>query len=415
MASKTSSAKTEAAVFLPGPEFWELWKRNGEGAFQREKVTEMASVTPERIPGGVQLVFPVLTSFAVPFWAATDDPDLLDDVGDMQLEKLGLKPVNLQGKMREFHLVDNIGKRSLAVATVLTPLTSAEYPRQAPSAFHVSPYLYTLPVDSVTVWKELGRLVLAVTRNESPVYFHALSSDEIDAAAIQEIKCILLQLRTQEVIEGVEQVVFWLGETPEEAARKLVEEELGVETRFGQAPAPVVPATSSGLVPEAVAMMRARQEQRRRVRNLLLLGAMVYLIALGVFAAFLWKAQNETRQLRNQIAQARPAADAIRETQLKWAVLRPAIDADVYPIELLSKCVQLLPPRGVRLTEFEISGRDIFLKGEASSASEAIRFKGELMNKPLLADYEWNFPQPTILQTGGATFQTKGKPKYGSP
>ncbi len=413
--SAGAKSKSESALFLPGPEYWEVWKSNGDGLLHREEVTDMNAVAPERIPGGVHYAFPVVTSFAVPFWASTDDPAILDDVGDMQLERLGLKPANLHGKMREYRVIDNIGKRSLAVATVLAPVSKTEFPKQAPTGFQVSPYHYPLPLDSVAVWKELGKLVMVVTRNDSPVYFQALSSNEIDATAVQEIKCVLLQLLTQEVIEGVEQVVLWLGSQPDEAVARLIEGELGVTARFRDPPDPELSGAHGQLLPEEVAVLRENQERRRRLRNWIFLGIMVYVILLGLFVGRLWMTHRKADEVRRQLADDTPGADAARQTQMRWEVFKPAINPDVYPIELFSKVVELLPVRGVRLTEFEARGEGIFLKGEASSVSDALRFKGDLINKPLLSDYEWNFPQPTILTAGGATFFANGKPKYGSP
>ena len=135
MAKIAASAKVEETIYLPGPESWELWKANGGGTFRRDETTEVHAAAPERVPAVSQFAYPVTSAFAVPFWASTDDPVLLEDVGDMQLEKLGLKPGTMLGKLREFNVVDQVGARSLAVATVLSPPEGGSFSRQPPESF----------------------------------------------------------------------------------------------------------------------------------------------------------------------------------------------------------------------------------------------------------------------------------------
>lgn len=412
MAKGAPSTKNETALFLPGPEFWELWKTNGSGKFRRDETTAMHSASPEKVPSGVRFSYPVSAAFAVPFWASTNDPALLEDVGDMQLEKLGLKPPGAMGKLREFNVVDQVGNRSLAVATVLAPHPGTRFSRTPPDSFQVSPFHYKLPSDSVVVWRELGRLVMAVTRNDAPVYFAALSATAIDAAAMQEIRCILLQLGTQEAIPGIDQVVLWLGARRDNEAAELIRSQLGVPAVFADPPPPELPAHESTLVPEEVALARYQSAQRRRWRNRLVVAGFVYLALIGVFVGRLLLTQREADGLKAEIAKDSPQSEAIRQTQMQWESLRLAVDVSTYPTEMLLRMVNVLPPRGVRLTQFQLTEDSIFLKGEASSAPEAIKFKGVLTNDPAFADYEWNFPPPVIVPNMGATFQTKGTLRY---
>ena len=46
--------------------------------------------------------FPVTAAFAIPIWASTADEDLLESVVDMQLEKLGMKPETIAGKLIDY-------------------------------------------------------------------------------------------------------------------------------------------------------------------------------------------------------------------------------------------------------------------------------------------------------------------------
>ena len=414
MAATSTANKTSTALFLPGPVCWELWKTDSAGNLELSKTTEYDGVVPEKVPAGAHFAFPVATAFAVPFWASSDDPALLQDVGDMRLEKLGLKPEADLGTLREYRVVDQVGSRSLVVATVLSAPEDMEFSRNPPEGFQVSPLHHRLPSDAVMVWRELGRLMMVVTRNESPIYFQALSSAEVDAEAIQAIRCVVLQLGTQEVISGVDEVVLRIGGASNPKLAEMILKELKVPARFEEPVAPILLKEESTLVPEDVATLRHRREEQKRWRGRLTVAALIYLVVVGFFAVRLVLEKREAAALSAQIRAVQPEADAIKRTQMRWESMRLAIDADAYPIEAMLKCVQLLPPQGVRLTEFEFSENMIVLKGEASSAPEAIKFKGVLTSAPTFREYEWNFPPPVIVSNKGATFQTSGKSKYAS-
>ncbi len=414
MAAASTTTKNSISLFIPGPVCWELWKTDSKGVLELAKTTEFDGIVPGKVPAGVHFAFPVATAFAVPFWASTDDPALLADVGDLQLEKLRLKPDANLGTLREYHVVDQVGSRSLAVATVLNAPAEMEFSKNPPEGFQVSPMHHRLPSDAVTVWRELGRLVMAVTRNDTPVYFQSLSSSEFDAEAIQAIRCVVLQLGTQEAISGIDEVVLRIDGVRDPKLAEMILRELRVPARFENPVAPILPKEKGTLVPEDVAILRHRREVQQRWRKRLTVAGLVYLVVVGFFVTRLFIEEQKAAALSVQIQEVQPEADAIRRTQMRWDSMRLAIDADAYPIETMLKCVQLLPPRGVRLTEFEYSEDVIVLKGEASSAPEAIKFKGVLTSAEAFRDYEWNFPPPVIVPNKGATFQTSGKSKYAS-
>ncbi len=98
-------------------------------------------------------------------------------------------------------------------------------------------------------------------------------------------------------------------------------------------------------------------------------------------------------------------------TTIDPTTLRESLDADVYPHELLYKCVQILPPKGVQLTEFQISNNSIYLTGNASRYEMAIGLKNDIEKAPLLADYRWEFDKPSLTELGGASFFVKGTRK----
>ncbi|MEM7147437.1 MAG: hypothetical protein AAF591_20140 [Verrucomicrobiota bacterium] len=410
----SSKGKNDQVIYLPGPEFWEQWSGSERFGFSRIETTEWSGVAPERVPTAAAFVFPVAAAYAVPFWASTDDPSLLEDVGDMQLEKLGVKPDAVAGQLREYRVVDRVGNRSLVVASVLSVAQEPEYPKHPPEQFLISPYLYPLPSDAVLVWRELGRLVVAVTRTDTPIYFHTLSSEELDGEAVQEIKVILMQLRMQGVIEDVDEMVVWgrpeAGGTVEQLATK----ELGMRARYAEAPPPRLPSEVSRLVPEEVAHLRQRRETVRKIKNAALLVGLAYLVVIGVVAGLYLRTKQKAAALRTEIAAVAPETDGVRDAQMRWFLLEKAIDVDGYPIELLHKCVQILPAKGVQLTEFQVSGDEIFMMGNASKYPVAMSFKNDLEKAPLLAEFIWDFETPDIQGDNSATFSVSGRKNDGT-
>jgi hypothetical protein len=410
----SSKGKHEQTIFLPGPEYWEQWTGSERFGFSRAEVTDFSEAAPDRIPTVTAFLFPVATAYAVPFWASTDDPSLLEDVGDMQLEKLGLKPETAAGRLREYHVVDRVGSRSLAVASVLAPPAELEFPRNPPEQFQISPYFYPLPNDCALVWRELGRLVLVVTRTDTPIYFHTLSSNELDEEAIQEIKCILLQLRMQGVIDEIDELVIWSKPMAGARVEQMATRELGMPARFTDAPEPRMPKEASRLVPQDVAILRQRRESRRKVKKVMALLAFAYLIVCGVVAGLYLRTKQRTAELREEVARVAPEADAVRTAQMRWDLLEKALDVDGYPLELLFKCVQILPPKGVQLTEFQVSNNKIFLAGNASKYPVAMSFKNDLEKAPLLSDFTWAFDTPDIQGDSSALFSAEGVKKDGT-
>ncbi|MEM8955854.1 MAG: hypothetical protein AAGD22_16990 [Verrucomicrobiota bacterium] len=409
-----SKGKSDQVIFLPGPEFWERWTGSERFGFSRVETTEWNAISPSRIPAAAAFVYPVATAYAVPFWASTDDPSLLEDVGDMQLEKLGVKPEASLGQLREYHVVDRVGNRSLVVASVLSAKEELDFPKHPPEQFLISPYLYPLPNDAVLVWRELGRLVVTVTRTDTPIYFHTLSSENLDEEAIQEIKVILMQLKMQGVIEDVDAMVIWGKPEPGGRVEQLATKELGVAARYADAPSPRMPREASRLVPQEAAYLRQRREVRRKIKNAAMLVGLAYLVVLGVVAGLYLRMKQKTSALRAEVAAVAPEADGVRDAQMRWFLLEKAIDVDGYPIELLHKCVQILPAKGVQLTEFQVSGNEIYMMGNASKYPVAMSFKNDLEKAPLLADFIWDFDTPDIQGDNSATFSVTGRKNDGT-
>ena len=174
-ASSNKKAET-ATICLPGEDGWERWKPSGDGYQLSEKVAtadggSAASFKEIQVYG-----FPVTAAYAIPIWASTADENLLSSVVDMQLEKLGMRPETIAGKLVDYTVVDREEAQTLTLATVLDSSFKHELPKGGARDFEASPALFYLPENQVVLWKELGRLVVAITRRDMLVYFQGLTA-----------------------------------------------------------------------------------------------------------------------------------------------------------------------------------------------------------------------------------------------
>jgi hypothetical protein len=135
---------------------------------------------------------------------------------------------------------------------------------------------------------------------------------------------------------------------------------------------------------------------------------LVYLVVLAVVAGLYLRTKQKTAALRAEVARVAPEADGVRTAQTRWDLLEAALDVEGYPLELLHKCVQILPPKGVQLTEFQVSDNRIYLVGNASKYPVAMSFKNDLEKAPLLADFTWEFDTPDIQGDSSALFSATG-------
>jgi hypothetical protein len=75
--------------------------------------------------------------------------------------------------------------------------------------------------NSITIFRELGRLVVAITSGSQLIYCTPLSSAHLDDHALAELNNICLQLGFQGVLGRLESIVLWIedGDLGEDPAR----------------------------------------------------------------------------------------------------------------------------------------------------------------------------------------------------
>lgn len=260
------------------------------------------------------------------------------------------------------------------------------------------------------LWREQGRYVLAVPHEAGgALHCQALAADQLDADAAAEIRCILAALDLATLLPELSRVVLQIGEdeveeVPADFAQGL---DLPVTCRRETAPAP--PTSPSRLVPAPV----VRERLERAHRRMLTLGALAFVFvliaALGAFAARVALRNNSLSREEARLDDLEPSLAAIRDARSAWDDMRTAVNPEFYPVETLFQLVALLPAEGIRITRFEVREDGMVLDGEASSLGHGIEFRDKLVGAEAFQRWNWDFPQPTNLPDGRATFRAEAR------
>jgi hypothetical protein len=408
MKDKTARSlkKGENAVLLPGAtaaEPWEFWILSDGAADCGQAVSRPQDHRLYRLS---TLALPVSEVFCLPLWLNETEPKQLAGMIPLQLEMRGLQPRAQGPLVFDWTPVAQEDARTLIVAGVL-PATLPEEIETVPYAgFDLSARYFPLPEDAITLWQEQDRIVFAVTRGRELVYFQALSDGSITTRVAQDIACVRSSLAIQNVTTTLRQIVVWTRATAAEIA--VLENTLGPYVHVEERPAPQAPASEWNLVPAPVS--RAKEGQRNRRWQLLaaLLVFVAYLVFIGWTVSRYVVTNAEVNSLQQWQKDNGPTVESIRQTEAAWKDLRPVIDVNSYPLELLLHAAQAIPSDQLHLTLYEAAEGHLLIKGEAKNVSGAFEFLDRLKKDPALKAYTWEMAQPSLLPNDLAQFQVEG-------
>lgn len=341
---------------------------------------------------------------SAPFWSLSQD-DSADDAVALRWESFGLEQEGGAHLWTHWPVARN--ERQVLVGTLALAPDAAAFGKDSIGAdrFEPSALLLPLPVDGIAIWRELGRHVAAFTRGGKLLHLAVLGARVLDADAAFELRDVFAALQAQEQLETVSTIRVWAAcenDFAPQLACLFEEASVTKEKR----PDPRVPEAGSALLPAQVA--ESRRQQRIRQQRLLMLAAaaLVYVCFFGAWWLRLQWRQSRLDTATAAVAAQQPEIETIREAQANWLEMEPALDPNLYPLEIYHQIVSLLPPEGIRLKEFEINGPKIAIAGEAASVNHAMGFADKLKASENLKRYTWNTPVPTIKEDNRAEFRT---------
>ncbi|MES2595145.1 MAG: hypothetical protein V4662_07415 [Verrucomicrobiota bacterium] len=336
-----------------------------------------------------------------------------DSAAQLELEAAGFGNETAENHNFEIISHDRSDEKDQPIAALiqvapLPPhvLSAADHARFAPSvAFH------HLEPGEVLIWQESGSLVMAVPNaHGAPLHSQALAARVLDSDAAAEIRRILAGLELLGALPDLKLVCISSTNETEDIIPASFTDGLDLPVESRRATPPVMPGKATRLVPAPVVQLRHERQQRRMMMMGVAAFTFVLIAALGAFAMRVLLRERQLAAEEQRLNNIEPELTAIRDAKANWEDLRPALTPDLYPVESIYQLILLLPPEGIRVTRFELRTDGIVIDGEAASLGHGIEFRDKLVASPSFKRWQWDFPAPTSLPNGTATFRAEARP-----
>lgn len=393
------------AIFRPVNEGWQKWTESEGAAWTISgEAPELADLSPS---AGSLIAVPVRRAFSLAVWVPSDDPSIFGDLVFTQLELRGLAGRSREATAFAWQEVAKEGNEVLLHAVVLPTQLAPRYWHGEVTDYAVSPSCLPLDPDAVTVWREHGGWVAAVTRGGKLLHFQPLTTATPDAAMALEVWIMLAPLEAGRMLaSGVPAKIFYEGSAvPDlEAWRSSG----GLPVEAAPLPPPVRPALGLDCVPLPVREVQTAKASTARRQRIALAAAAAYFLLVLALAANTLRLHWQARSLQGKIDRDAGAVASTKEAMQRWNALDAALDPQGYPLEVLYQAARLLPEEGVRLTLFEMNLGRVILQGEAKDFTAAQLYMDAVKKSKELSAYEWTAENPKSLPNRSARFQLDG-------
>lgn len=391
MKSPSIHRAKRSTLSFPGEEVREFWSCDETGLWKRTENAATVDLT------GIE----ALCFESSPFWSL-NAVDSAEEAVALRWEGLGLQAHDDARPWTHWKVATQDNHTLIGTMALIVEPPLLEMARHEPSAS-----MLPLPADGIAVWKELGRFVTAFTRDTEVAHIAVLTARELDADAAYEVRDLFAALLAHGFLSTPQTIHIWTACGTDFAPQLacLFEEAQVIKA---PRPAPRPPTVASGLLPAQVAQARQTRRRRHRQIGILTAAAMLYVLFFGAWWLRLQWRESLCAREEALLATAQPKVERVLHAQERWLDLEAALDPDLYPVELFHQVVTLLPPEGIRLTEFQIENDRLILSGAATTVNHALGFKDRLAACEPLQRYGWNFPVPRILEDSRADFRAEG-------
>ncbi len=391
-------------LLLPGAKVWQSWT-GAEGALcmahggHGADGAVFGKAAQQRI-----LALPATHFWVLPAWLKGES-EHLRSMALLHLERMGVRagddPASVDvasiSSKEGAHLV-----RILALKDQPVPLNDLA---RLPDEVTLHALCYPLVQNSITIFRELDRLVIAITSGSQLIYCTPLSSARLDDNALAELNNICLQLGFQGVLGRLESLVLWIDEGDVAKIQRVT----GLTAYRCEMPAPTMPRRgSSRLMPEDIASERQRQGARSRARLLALTAGAALAAAITLVATLTSLALQERNMLREKVAGMSPRASQVMDHKRAWQEAAPAVDPATWAQQMLLHCMGPAASTEASITHWEWTPERMSIIGRMPGASLALEYTQELATSEHLAHYAWEVPPPVIASDNSATFEMKG-------
>ncbi|MBL9142639.1 MAG: hypothetical protein JNM99_03060 [Verrucomicrobiaceae bacterium] len=403
MSNRTSKLKHE--LLIPGDTSWELWSSTSLGAmehvrsFDDSRPGSFATTAARRT-----LALPAASVWVLPAWLK-GEREHLRDMANLHLERLSVRTPGHEQAMIVNSIDESAGShltRVVALKDVTTPLAELKL---LPDDCQLSAMCFALAPNSITIWRELGRLVVAITVGPQLAYFSPMSASSLDQSGLAELNNICLQLTFQKVLESLSGIVLWMEDGDVERIHKMT----GLEVRRDSRPGPrLIAGQQTGLMPMDVIAARQAQQASARHRMVALSAGFVIAVFVAAFSALMSIATSERDALREKIAEITPRASRVAGHRAAWMEAAPAVDPTQFPMQVLLNCMEPKSPE-LALMSFECTPDRVLIQGHTPSVEEALKYQQDIKDSENLTAFIWEAGVPKINERdNSATFELKG-------
>lgn len=391
-------------LLLPGAKVWQSWtgaegalcQDNGERGAQGAAFGKEAQ---QRV-----LALPATCFWVLPAWLK-GAPEHLRAMAMLHLERMGIKAADEEASVQVRSISDKEGAhlaRILALKEQPVPLTDLT---RLPDEVTLHALCYPLVQNSITIFRELDRIVIAITSGAQLIYCTPLSSSRLDDHALAELNNICLQLGFQGVLGRLESLVLWI----EEGDITKIQRATGLTAYRCDMPAPTMPVRGSSLLmPEDLVIERQRQGTRSRTRFLALTAGAVMAAAITLVITLTSLALQERNMLREKVAEMTPRAAQVMDHKNAWQEAAPAVDPSTFPQQMLLHCMEPPSSKEASITHWEWTPERMSIIGRMPGASLALEYTQQLATSEALSHFTWEVPAPVIASDNSATFEMKG-------
>lgn len=397
------SKTNEHVLLVPGETGWEIWTRQDDAPFSLHSasdVTFAGDIT--NIPTGeITMFFPAKSLTAVPMRVTSEDDALFPDLATLHAERLGIRSDPMAGQLSDVFVVSRETENTALLSVFLRSPGDNELPNRGPKGFDISARAFPMEENSLTLWREFGRWVFAVSHQGKLAYCQATSVDttQPDASLAREIRLSLMQLAMQGLDFQPSKITVW--SSSEHVDSKQLQGIFGAPVDHLPRPAPVPPVTLSKLLPDDVRAARRAAMRRRNAFAALAAVALIYIGLIAWFGYGLWQSSSESQKLLVEAERVAPEGAAFALHVAKWDELAPALELSLSPVDILSRIASCIPPSsGLRLKTAEISAYEVKLTGEAPQFQAVKTFSLNLSKNNELARFTWETPEPNQSTRG---------------
>lgn len=402
--SERRNNKQVQELLLPGDHAWQRWRSTGNADFQLVETVEHGPGRFHKDASRHTLALPASSAWVLPAWIKSEASHLRD-AASLHLERLSVRTPGHEQAIVVESLSEKDGShlaRIIALKDLPTPLGDFAI---LPKECRLSAACLPLPANSMVIWRELGRLVLAITQGPRLVYFSPLSAHALDANAVSEINHICLQLSFQRVLTEMTGIMLWT----DEGDPSLLQRATGMAVSVEDRPVPRLMGLSSStsLIPLDIIQAQSEQEAGAKRRLIGLSAGFVLAACVAVFAVLIGLASRERDALLDQVASISPRAMKVEGQKSAWEEAGSAVDPSSSPMETLLRIMEPGASSQITITELEWTPKNVVIRGRAPEIAPALQYVQEIKDSESLLAYTWEPGTPEIGENGAA-FEVKG-------